>query len=167
VSTPPASRPSFPKELDGAAKRRRNAPPAREPALPGRPPPPPVLLQPEELVYGNDGNLPLARDPKLAWALAHPDRFPVEASTADRETLLRVPGLGPKTVDRLLATRRGVANLDRKGLRRLGIVASRAAGFLAWHGRKVGTRAIQDTLFPPEEFPAPSRVYSFSPGTFR
>lgn len=124
-------------------------------------------FEPEELVYGNDANLPLARDPKLAWALAHPDRFPVEASTADRETLLRVPGLGPKTVGRLLATRRGVVNLDPKGLRRLGVVASRAAGFLAWHGRRVGSRAIQDTLFPPEEFPAPSRVYGFSPGTFR
>ena len=122
---------------------------------------------PGELVYADDGNLPLARDPKLSWALAHPERFPVEASTADRETLLRVPGVGPRTVDRLLAARRGAANTDRSGLRRLGIVASRAAGFLAWRGRKMGNRAIQDTLFPPEDFPAPSQVYSFSPGTFR
>jgi predicted DNA-binding helix-hairpin-helix protein len=124
-------------------------------------------FEPGELVYANDGNLPLARDPKLSWALAHPERFPVEASTADRETLLRVPGLGPKTVDRLLAARRGAASIDRTGLRRLGIVASRAAGFLAWRGRRMGNRAIQDTLFSPEDFPAPSQVYSFSPGTFR
>jgi len=124
-------------------------------------------FEPGELVYANDGNLPLARDPKLSWALAHPERFPVEASTADREALLRVPGLGPKTVDRLLAARRGAASIDRTGLRRLGIVASRAAGFLAWRGRRMGNRAIQDTLFPPEDFPAPSQVYSFSPGTFR
>jgi predicted DNA-binding helix-hairpin-helix protein len=91
----------------------------------------------------------------------------VEASAADRETLLRVPGLGPRTVDRLLAARRGAANLDSNGFRRLGILVSRAAGFLAWRGRKLGTRAIQEPLFPPEDFPAPSRVYSFSPGTFR
>jgi predicted DNA-binding helix-hairpin-helix protein len=124
-------------------------------------------FEPAELVYSNDGNLPLARDPKLSWALAHPERFPVEASTADRETLLRVPGLGPRTVDRLLAARRGAASVEQTGLRSLGVVASRAAGFLAWRGRKLGTRAIQETLFPPEDFPAPSRVYGFSPGTFR
>jgi len=124
-------------------------------------------FEPDELVFGKNGNLPLTRDPKLAWALAHPERFPVEGSTADRETLLRVPGLGPRTVDRLLAARRLLANLDRIGLRKLGAVASRAAGFLAWRGRRLGDRVIQETLFPPEDFPAPSRVYGFSPGTFR
>jgi predicted DNA-binding helix-hairpin-helix protein len=124
-------------------------------------------FEPDELVFAKDGNLPLTRDPKLAWALAHPERFPVESSTADRETLLRVPGLGPRTVDRLLAARRLLANLDRAGLRKLGAVASRAAGFLAWRGRRLGDQAIQENLFPPEDFPAPSRVYGFSPGTFR
>ena len=120
-----------------------------------------------ELVFDGAGRLPLAHDPKLTWALAHPERFPVEGSTADRETLLRVPGLGPRTVDRLLGARRLLANLDRIGLRKLGAVASRAAGFLAWRGRRLGDRVIQETLFPPEDFPAPSRVYGFSPGTFR
>lgn len=124
-------------------------------------------FEPEELVFAKDGNLPLSRDPKLSWALAHPERFPVEAATADRGTLLRVPGLGPRTVDRLLAARRDLANLNSGGLRALGAVASRVSGFLAWRGRKIGARAIQDTLFPPEDFPAPSRVYGFSPGTFR
>ena len=124
-------------------------------------------FEPGELVYSGDGNLPLARDPKLSWALAHPERFPVEASTADREALLRVPGIGPRTVDRILAVRRSAANLDSSGFRCLGVLAARAAGFLAWHGRVLGTRAIQETLFPPEDFPAPSRVYGFSPGTFR
>lgn len=124
-------------------------------------------FDPQELVYRADGNLPLARDPKLAWALAHPERFPVEASTADREALLRVPGLGPKTVERLLAARPHIAGLDVGRLRKLGAAATRAAGFLAWHGRTLGTRAVQETLFPPEDFPEPSRTYSFSPGTFR
>jgi predicted DNA-binding helix-hairpin-helix protein len=124
-------------------------------------------FEPEELVYRNDGNLPLARDPKLAWALAHPEQFPVEGSNADRETLLRVPGLGPKTVERLIAVRRKIAGLDLPRLRKLGAAASRAAGFLAWRGRTLGRKAVQDTLFPPEDFPEPSRTYSFSPGTFR
>jgi predicted DNA-binding helix-hairpin-helix protein len=124
-------------------------------------------FEPDELVYHADGNLPLARDPKLGWALAHPDRFPVEASTANREALLRVPGLGPKTVERLLSARRRLASLDVPGLKRLGAAASRAAGFLAWRGRTLGARALQEPLFPPEDFPEPSRVYGFSPGTFR
>ena len=81
-------------------------------------------FEPEELVFAKDGNLPFSRDPKLSWALAHPERFPVEATTADRGTLLRVPGLGPRTVDRLLAARRDLANLDSRGLRALGAVAS-------------------------------------------
>ena len=44
-------------------------------------------------------------DPKLAWALRHPDFFPVDLNTASREALLRVPGLGHTTVDRVLALR--------------------------------------------------------------
>ena len=52
------------------------------------------------------GMLSLEVDPKLAWALGHPERFPVDLNTAPRELLLRVPGLGVRTVDRLLAARR-------------------------------------------------------------
>ena len=50
--------------------------------------------------------MPLGIDPKLAWALRHPGKFPVDLHTAPRETLLRVPGLGVRNVDRLLAVRR-------------------------------------------------------------
>jgi predicted DNA-binding helix-hairpin-helix protein len=53
-----------------------------------------------------DGMLELAIDPKLAWALKHRDRFPVDVNRADREVLLRVPGLGVKTVNRILSSRR-------------------------------------------------------------
>ena len=52
------------------------------------------------------GMLDLDIDPKLAWALQHRDLFPVDVNRADREMLLRVPGLGAKTVKRILATRR-------------------------------------------------------------
>jgi putative DNA modification/repair radical SAM protein len=52
------------------------------------------------------GMLDLDIDPKLAWALRHRDRFPVDANRAGRETLLRVPGLGSRTVERLLLARR-------------------------------------------------------------
>ena len=53
-----------------------------------------------------DGNLDLEVDPKLAWAIRNRHRFPVEVNRADRETLLRVPGFGTRTVKRILATRR-------------------------------------------------------------
>ena len=52
------------------------------------------------------GMLPLDIDPKLAWALRFRDRFPVDVNAAPREALLRVPGLGVKAVDAILATRR-------------------------------------------------------------
>jgi putative DNA modification/repair radical SAM protein len=53
-----------------------------------------------------NGMLPLDIDPKLAWALAHRGDFPVDINRAPREALLRVPGLGPKTVSALIKARR-------------------------------------------------------------
>src|SRR5689334_15065901 len=59
-----------------------------------------------EIVEEGKGMLPLDIDPKLAWALRHRDRFPLDVATASREDLLRVPGFGTKAVDRIIATRR-------------------------------------------------------------
>jgi len=53
-----------------------------------------------------DGMLPLDIDPKAAWALKNRDRFPVDVNLADREMLLRVPGLGTRSVERILSARR-------------------------------------------------------------
>jgi predicted DNA-binding helix-hairpin-helix protein len=61
----------------------------------------------DEIVAGQrEGMLDLDRDPKLAWALRHRERFPVDVNTADRDVLLRIPGLGVRSVDRLIAARR-------------------------------------------------------------
>jgi len=57
-------------------------------------------------IVGEGEDLDLAIDPKLAWALKHRGDFPVDLNTAERERLLRVPGLGVKVVDRLIAARR-------------------------------------------------------------
>jgi len=73
---------------------------------------------------GEGGMLDLEIDPKLAWALKHRERFPADVNGADRETLLRVPGLGARAVGRILVARRhtrlGMADLARlsPGLRR-------------------------------------------------
>jgi putative DNA modification/repair radical SAM protein len=53
-----------------------------------------------------DGMLDLDVDPKLAWALANRHLFPVDVNRAEREFLLRVPGFGTKTVNRILTSRR-------------------------------------------------------------
>ena len=55
----------------------------------------------DEIVAATDGGmLDLDVDPKLAWALRTAARFPIDVNTASREELLRVPGLGVKSVDR-------------------------------------------------------------------
>ena len=53
--------------------------------------------------------LDLDIDPKLAWALRHPERFPVDVNRAPKEMLLRVPGLGTRNVQRIIASRRSGA----------------------------------------------------------
>ena len=60
----------------------------------------------DELATDKAGNMSLEIDPKLAWALEHRALFPVDLNSAPKEMLLRVPGLGVKTVDKLLASRR-------------------------------------------------------------
>jgi putative DNA modification/repair radical SAM protein len=55
---------------------------------------------------GQGGMLDLDADPKLAWALKNRDSFPVDVNAADRALLLRIPGLGKRAVDRILAARR-------------------------------------------------------------
>ena len=60
----------------------------------------------EEIAPASDsGMLDLDVDPKMAWALRHREQFPVNLNTAPKETLLRVPGLGVRTVGKLLAMR--------------------------------------------------------------
>ena len=65
-------------------------------------------FSPQDVVDAADpsGMLPLDIDPKLAWALKHRGNFPVDVNRAPRESLLRVPGLGVKAVDKLIASRR-------------------------------------------------------------
>ena len=75
-----------------------------------------------DIIFENDGNLSLATDPKEAWALSHPDFFPVNINKASKFSLLRVPGLGPVTVKRLLEQRklsriRSIEDVGKVGVR--------------------------------------------------
>jgi predicted DNA-binding helix-hairpin-helix protein len=106
----------------------------------------------EELPFDRDGNLPLDQDPKTAWALAHPERFPVPIERASYETLLRVPGVGPRAARRLVALRRQTPPRGREDLRRLGVDVTRAASFVTVRGK------------PPAPAPAPRQLRLFPPG---
>jgi predicted DNA-binding helix-hairpin-helix protein len=99
----------------------------------------------EELPFDTGGNLPLESDPKLAWARQHLAHAPIELNTAGRRDLLRVPGLGPQGVERLLRARRLGRLRDLSNLRKLGIVAQRAAPFILLDGHRP---ARQLTLWP-------------------
>jgi predicted DNA-binding helix-hairpin-helix protein len=76
-----------------------------------------------------DGMLPLDIDPKLAWALGHRHLFPLDLNRASREELLRVPGLGAKTVERIIASRR-VRALRWDDLARLKVSLRKVAPFV-------------------------------------
>jgi putative DNA modification/repair radical SAM protein len=78
---------------------------------------------------GEAGMLDLEIDPKLAWALKHREQFPVDVNVADREMLLRVPGLGARAVDKIVASRRHT-KLRMEDLARLTAGLKRARPFL-------------------------------------
>jgi predicted DNA-binding helix-hairpin-helix protein len=60
----------------------------------------------DELTTPAEPNLDLSMDPKLAWALRNRASFPIDLNRAGRGQLLRVPGLGVRTVERILSIRR-------------------------------------------------------------
>jgi predicted DNA-binding helix-hairpin-helix protein len=125
---------------------------------------------PEDVVYEPSGNLPLALDPKSAWALAHPEQFPVEVGGASYEQLVRVPGIGPLAARRIVTGRSSISLRGLADLRKLGVVTTRAAGFLTLHGRRLQTTRWTEQLgfwAPEDEVGTPHVVYQVSPGTFR
>ncbi len=124
----------------------------------------------QELTYDDSGNLPLSLDPKVAWALAHPERFPVDVRTASPVELLRVPGIGPASARRIVAERRTARLRGLADLRRMGVITTRAAGFLTLGGRRLQTTRWSEQLgfwSPDDDAGVPHVVYDVSPGTFR
>jgi predicted DNA-binding helix-hairpin-helix protein len=90
----------------------------------------------EDMPFVQNGNLPLATDPKLAWAQQNLTGKPVEINKAERRELLRIPGIGPKGADAILQARRGGKLRDLATLKRLGIVTTRVAPFVLLDGRR-------------------------------
>ncbi|MCS7286039.1 MAG: putative DNA modification/repair radical SAM protein [Anaerolineae bacterium] len=90
----------------------------------------------EELTFNSDGNLPREGDPKLLWALKHPEFFPVEVNTADYHQLLRVPGIGPRSARKIIAERKKGAISFIEDLKKLGVITGRAAPFITLKGKR-------------------------------
>ena len=94
----------------------------------------------EDMPFVQDGNLPLATDPKLAWAQQNLKGNPLEVNKAERRELLRIPGIGPKGADAILRARRSGKLRDLTTLKRLGVVTTRVAPFILLDGRRVDTQ---------------------------
>jgi predicted DNA-binding helix-hairpin-helix protein len=99
----------------------------------------------KDIPLDKDGSLPLDKDPKLAWALLHPEEFPREVNRASIEELLRIPGIGHKSAERIVAAREEAKLKDLGQLRVLGAVASRAAPFVLLDGRKPPSLPIKES----------------------
>jgi putative DNA modification/repair radical SAM protein len=146
--------------------------PVSDTPLDGEPPTPPLrqhrLYQADWLLrdYGfrlsdisfdEDGKLPTDTDPKVAFALRNLHLFPLEVNRATREELLRVPGIGPRSVRRLLLARRRGRIASVGELRALGMAVRRAAPFLLCDGRRVGRLSdlLRQTPVPLDQLELP------------
>jgi predicted DNA-binding helix-hairpin-helix protein len=83
-----------------------------------------------DIIYDNCGNLSLITDPKETWAMNHPEVFPVNINQASRQSLLKVPGLGPVTVKRILERRKQYRISDICDIGKPGIRLNKARGYL-------------------------------------
>jgi putative DNA modification/repair radical SAM protein len=99
-----------------------------------------------ELLDDHNPNFNPFLDPKCNWALHHPEVFPVEVNRAPYQTLLRVPGIGVRSAQRIVAVRR-TGSLDAAGLKKLGVVLKRAQYFITCAGKRPsGLDTAQDAL---------------------
>jgi predicted DNA-binding helix-hairpin-helix protein len=93
----------------------------------------------EDMPFDADGNLPLNQDPKSAWAQTHLVERPIDINQAEREELLRIPGIGPKSAQAILAARQQGQRIrlhDLGDLHIIGVNTKRAAPFILVDGKR-------------------------------
>jgi putative DNA modification/repair radical SAM protein len=108
-----------------------------------------------ELTTRDSPNLDLAIDPKLAWALRNRGSFPVDLNRAARAELLRIPGVGVRSVDRILKARRW-RRIRFEDLARLRVSLSRALPFVVVDDHtptalRLDALDLRDRLAPPRQ----------------
>ncbi len=89
-----------------------------------------------KLAYDNRGFIPLDSDPKTSIAMEQLDAFPMDVNSATKEQLLRVPGLGPISADRIVMARKQHKIESWRDLEAMGVVRKRAAPFVAFPGQR-------------------------------
>ena len=92
----------------------------------------------DEIVDDSYPDLDLEIDPKLAWALRHPEMFPIDVNKADYAMILRVPGIGVKSAKQIIVSRR-YGRLNSYQLKKMGIVMKKAQYFITCHELPVYT----------------------------
>jgi putative DNA modification/repair radical SAM protein len=111
----------------------------------------------DEIVEKGAPMLPLDIDPKLAWALRHRDRFPLDVNRASREELLRVPGFGTRTVDRIIAARRATS-LGVADLARLHVPRNKALPFIVLRDHRPPSHLVDGTTLAQRFKPKTSQL---------
>jgi predicted DNA-binding helix-hairpin-helix protein len=85
-----------------------------------------------DILFEKNGNLSLTTDPKEAWAQMHPEAFPVNINRASKFALLRVPGLGPITVKRILEQRKSARIRRIEDVGKVGLRLEKASKYLVF-----------------------------------
>ena len=85
-----------------------------------------------DITFEKNGNLSLEKDPKELWARSHPDYFPVNINKASKFSLLRVPGLGPVTVKRILQQRKQSRLSTIEDVGKVGVRLEKAKKYLTF-----------------------------------
>jgi putative DNA modification/repair radical SAM protein len=95
----------------------------------------------DEIVNDSHPNLDLEIDPKLSFALRHPEFFPVDINKADYEVILRIPGVGPKSAEMIIHARK-FGRITSDKLKRMGVVMKRAQYFITCG--ELGAMTVQE-----------------------
>lgn len=90
----------------------------------------------EEMPFDSNGNLPLDEDPKRAWARLHLLEQPVEVNQAEPEQLLRLPGVGPKSMQQIVRARRQATLRELRDLQALGVATKNLEPYVLLDGKR-------------------------------
>ena len=97
----------------------------------------------DELLSEEKPNFNILLDPKADWALRHLEQFPVEINRADYNAILRVPGIGVKSAQRIVRARRN-GNLNFEDLKKIGVTLKRALYFITCSGKMMYPTKIEE-----------------------
>lgn len=100
----------------------------------------------DEILEKENPFLDLEVDPKLAWALRHREQFPVNVNTATKGMLMRIPGIGGKSVNKIISARR-FQKLTLENLKKMGVALNRAKYFVEFDTHNIFNKYIEEQDF--------------------